>query len=72
MTQNADPSPEQIAAACREIRAGWSPEETLRRLRSDLRPTYRRADGQRETFVADDYETHHERREKLQEVLTDG
>lgn len=33
-----DPTPEQIAAACAEIRAGWSAETYLARMRVDLRP----------------------------------
>jgi hypothetical protein len=28
---NAEPTPEEIAAACREIQSGWSPEEEERR-----------------------------------------
>ncbi|TWT75513.1 hypothetical protein Pla123a_30220 [Posidoniimonas polymericola] len=32
------PDPEEIAAVCAEIRATWSPEETLRRIRPDWRP----------------------------------
>jgi hypothetical protein len=28
---NAEPTPEEIAAICAEIRAGWSPEEEQRR-----------------------------------------
>ena len=38
----ADPSPEEIAAACLEIQSGWSDEE---RLRADWRPLVRCADG---------------------------
>jgi hypothetical protein len=70
--KRTDPTPDEIAERCSEIRSTWSADETLKRLRADLRPQYRRADGHHETFAADDYETHHERREKLQEVLTDG
>ena len=38
----ADPSPEEIAAACLEIQSGWSDEE---RLRADWRQMVRCADG---------------------------
>lgn len=54
-----DPSPEEIAAACREIQATWSERERMSRLRVDLRPTYRLADGRREAMTAEDYEQHH-------------
>lgn len=64
--KNADPSREEIAAACLEIQAGWTPEEKLKRLRPDLRPTYRRCDGERETMAAESYQRHHERAEALQ------
>ena len=60
---NADPSPEEIAAACREIQSTWSPDERLRRLRSDLRPTVACADGRHVSVTADDYETHTHRGE---------
>lgn len=33
----ADPTPEEIAAACERIRAGWSAAERRRRLRVDWR-----------------------------------
>ena len=35
---NHPPDPEEIEAACAEIRVGWSPEERLKRLRVDWRP----------------------------------
>lgn len=35
---NHTPDPEEIEAVCAAIRARWSPEETLRRLRVDWRP----------------------------------
>jgi len=59
MKPSHDPSPAEIEAVCREIQAGWTADERLRRLRSDLRPTYRTADGRRETISGVDYETHH-------------
>jgi hypothetical protein len=43
--QRRDPTPDEIAAACLEIQATWSPAERLRRLRVDLRPTIQTADG---------------------------
>ena len=58
-----DPSPDEIRAACLEIESTWSAAERLRRLRVDLRPTYTRADGEREEIGADDYEAHHEQRD---------
>lgn len=61
MSNPNDPTPEQIAAACLLIQAGWSPDETLRRLRADWQPTYTRADGVREVMAADDYTAHIER-----------
>ena len=45
MKPNADPSPAEIAAACLLIQAIWAPDERLRRLRVDLRPMVRAADG---------------------------
>lgn len=65
-TLNPDPSPEQIAAACLEIQATWSDRERLTRLRVDLRPMYRRADGEMEQISADDYVSHLEHHERLQ------
>ena len=66
MATNRDPTPEQIAAACLEIKRGWTAEEKLKRLRVDLRPTYQRCDGERETMSSEDYDRHHEEREALQ------
>jgi hypothetical protein len=64
--KSKDPTPEQIAAACLLIQAGWSEAERLKRLRADLRPTYTRCDGVTETMTADVYDRHHERRAELQ------
>ncbi len=66
MTAKADPTLEEIAQRCAEIQAGWSEAERMKRLRADLRPTYTRCDGERETMDADDYEGHHEARAELQ------
>jgi hypothetical protein len=68
MSTNADPTPDEIAAACLEIQAGWTPDERLRRLRPDLRPTYQRCDGVVETMAASDYDQHHDTRQELQET----
>ena len=64
--KNADPTPAEIAAACLEIQRGWSEQEKLKRLRADLRPTYTRCDGERETMTAESYIGHHEQRAELQ------
>jgi hypothetical protein len=61
MAAKQDPTPEQIAAACLEIQAGWSERERMTRLRADLRPTHRLADGRRETMTSEVYDAHHER-----------
>jgi hypothetical protein len=61
-----DPTPEEIAQRCAEIQAGWSPEERMKRLRSDLRPHYTRCDGVTEPMTAANYDRHHERRAELQ------
>jgi hypothetical protein len=61
--RRTDPKPEQIEAACREIRATWSPQEMLKRLRVDLRPTYRRSDGRQHEIDAATYAQHHATRE---------
>lgn len=63
-----DPTPEQIEAACLLIQAGWSPEERMRRLRADLRPTYQRGDGERLEMSSDVYDRHHRARQELQEM----
>jgi hypothetical protein len=62
-TRRRDPTPEEIESECLLIRSGWSDEERLKRLRVDLRPYFRRADGQRETIDAAAYEIHHSTRE---------
>ena len=58
-----DPSPAEIAAACLRIQAGWSADETMRRLRVDLRPQVRCADGRLVAVSANDYDTHTHRGE---------
>lgn len=57
-----DPSPEDIARACREIQGEWTAEERLRRLRVDLRPSFRSADGRLLHMHAADYDGHHRSR----------
>jgi hypothetical protein len=54
-----DPSPSEIEQRDAEIRATWSEAERIWRLRPDLRPQYRRCDGERETMTAVNYERHH-------------
>lgn len=66
MAATRDPSPEEIAAACLEIQAGWSDREKLSRLRPDLRPTFAVADGRQLEFDSETYNRHHEQREAIQ------
>ena len=61
-----DPTPAEIAAACLLIQSTWTPEERMKRLRSDLRPSFVRCDGERETMAAESYIGHHEQRAELQ------
>lgn len=51
-------TPEVIAAECLRIQAEWSPEVRLRRMRPDLRPVVRRADGVIEEIDAEAYRIH--------------
>ena len=51
-------TPEVIAAECLRIQAEWTPEVRMRRMRVDLRPVYRRADGVIEPVESEAYETH--------------
>ena len=53
-----DPSPDEITALCLAIQAGWPPDERHRRLRVDLRPVVRCADGRLVSVTADAYEAH--------------
>jgi hypothetical protein len=66
MTANRDPTPAEIAQRCAEIQSGWTEAERLKRLRSDLRPTYTRCDGESEEMTADNYNGHHGQRAELQ------
>jgi hypothetical protein len=66
MTATKDPTPEEIAQRCAEIQRGWSEQEKLKRLRSDLRPTFTRCDGEVETMTTESYNGHHDRRAELQ------
>ena len=60
-----DPTPKEIAAACLEIQSTWTATERMKRLRADLRPMYRRCDGERLEMSSSVYERHHERRELI-------
>ena len=64
-SRTKDPSPAEIAAACLEIRSGWTAEEHHRRMRVDLRPSFTRCDGERLEMSGDDYERHHSGRAEL-------
>ena len=61
MSTKPDLSPSELHQSCLEIQAGWSPDERLKRLRADLRPMVKAADGRLVTMAAADY-GHHERR----------
>ena len=52
------PSPTQIADWCQEILDGLTPVERQRRLRSDLRPQVRCADGTLSDVSAEAYDAH--------------
>ena len=60
-----DPTPEEIHLACLAIQSTWTAAERMKRLRPDLRPTYTRCDGERETMTAGDYNGHHGQREAI-------
>jgi hypothetical protein len=62
-----DPTPSEIAAACLEIQATWTAEEKMRRLRSDLRPTFTAADGRHLDMTCATYDGHHRQRELIEE-----
>ena len=64
-----DPTPAEIAAACLEIQRGWSEQEKLKRLRSDLRPSFVRCDGELMTMAAEDYEGHHDTRAAILDTM---
>lgn len=65
-----DPTIDEITAECLRIQATWTTDETLKRLRPDLRPTYSLADGRQQVMSNAAYNVHHEQREALQQVLT--
>jgi hypothetical protein len=65
MTATKDPTPEQIAAACLLIQADWTPAERMRRLRSDLRPSFTSCDGRELEIDAAAYNRHHSDHEAL-------
>jgi hypothetical protein len=60
-----DPTPEEIAAICLEIQAGWSDEARLKRLRIDWRPAFVRCDGQLIDMDLKTYESHQQNHEML-------
>ena len=66
MAATKDPTPEEIAAACLLIQAGWTEAERMERLRSDLRPSFVRCDGVTESMTADVYDRHHKQHAELQ------
>lgn len=66
MKAKADPTVEEIRLACLEIQSTWTPEERMKRLRVDLRPSFVRCDGGRETMAAESYIGHHDARAELQ------
>lgn len=68
--RTTNPTPEEIAAACAEIQAGWTPAERLSRLRADWRPTFMRCDGVRQGIDSESYDGHVERHELLQAAET--
>ena len=61
MSTKPDLSPSELHQSCLEIQAGWSPDERLRRLRSDERPTVKAADGRLVAMAADGYDAHQRR-----------
>jgi hypothetical protein len=63
-----DPSPAEIEQLTAEIRSTWSPAEKMRRLRSDQRPSVMLCDGRPMTMASEDYDRHHDARERLQEA----
>jgi hypothetical protein len=63
-----DPSPEEISAICREIQAGWSDEERLKRLRPDWRPSFTRCDRIPVEMDLRVYDAHIQEGERLQLV----
>ena len=62
-----DPTIEQIAERCAEIQNEWSPAERMRRLRCDLRPQVRCADGSLEQMTVESMEIHQAACEALQD-----
>ena len=65
MAATPDPTPSEIVAACLEIQAGWTPEERMRRLRPDMRPTISLCDGRAMEMTAEAYGRHHSEREAM-------
>jgi len=59
MSPTPDPTPADIERMTAEIRAEWTAEEKMRRLRPDLRPSFTRCDGEQIEMSAEGYERHH-------------
>lgn len=53
-----DLTPEEIRQECLAIQSEWTPQERWKRMRSDWRATYRRADGEHIEFDAETYSQH--------------
>lgn len=62
MAARKDPTPEEIAAQCLLIQATWTESERMSRLRADVRPEFRLADGRRQAMTGAVYRQHHEQR----------
>lgn len=71
MAATKDPTPAEIAELCLEIQRGWSEQEKLKRLRSDLRPSRRLADGTMHDIGSDDYSGHHGTRAAILQAMAD-
>jgi hypothetical protein len=71
MTATKDPTPEEIAQRCAEIQRGWSEQERMKRLRSDLRPSFVGCDGVAEEMSAANYEGHHDARAAILDTMAD-
>jgi hypothetical protein len=68
--RRTDPTPAEIEHRSAAIRRDWSVDERMSRLRADLRPSYRLADGRQQAMSNAAYSVHHEQRERLQQVLS--
>jgi hypothetical protein len=66
MAAKQDPTPTEIAELCLQIQSTWTAQERMKRLRSDLRPSFTRCDGETEEMSSSVYDGHHEQRQGLQ------